>query len=69
MTFNRTVYIKCWQGSRLLRTYDFLVGGSQASPPIIEPDTLKAEARSNLTTEHLAFPPYDGIRFEIANAP
>jgi hypothetical protein len=62
----RLVYVKCWRGGQLLATYEFGVPGSAAAPPIL-PDTatLTAEAQTNLANERLAFPPYDGIRFEV----
>jgi hypothetical protein len=59
------VYLKCWRGSQLLANYEFTVPASQAALPVLDRSALIAEAKSNLTTERLAFRPYDGIRFVI----
>jgi hypothetical protein len=64
---NRSVYVKCWLGSQVLASYEFLMPATKAAPPVIQPDTPIAEAKSNLTADRLAYPPYDDI--ETANAP
>jgi hypothetical protein len=65
MARDLTVFVDCVRGNEIIRTYDFLVPATLAGPPIPDPDKLIMEAKTNLTNEHLATPPYDGINFNI----
>ena len=63
----KKVWVHCYQGTTLLRSYDFGVP-VPADPRAFRLPTkehLEAEAKTNLTTERLAFPPYTGITFRI----
>lgn len=61
-----TIYVDCLRDGRLIRTYDFLCPASLAFPPLPPADEkLILEAKSNLTTERLATPPYAGIKFQV----
>jgi len=63
----KKIWIHCYRDGAPLRSYDFGVpvpaDPSAFQWPSREP--LEAAAKTQLTTERLAFPPYDGIRFEI----
>jgi len=63
----KTTWVHCYRDGTLLRSYDFgaplPVDASAFQWPSRE--SLEAEVKTNLTTERLAFPPYEGIRFEI----
>lgn len=62
---NLFVMVRCWKGGSLLATYDFVVPGSLAAPAVLNQEKLIAEAKENLTNEGRAFPPYEGITFNI----
>jgi hypothetical protein len=63
----KKVYVKCWKGSQLLATYEFGVPASAAAPPLFDAAGMISEAKSQLTTDRLAFPPYDEIRCEVVS--
>ena len=50
-----------------LRSYDFGVPETMNDSAVSQPTRkdLEDQAKTNLTTERLAFPPYAGITFEI----
>lgn len=63
----KTVWVHCYKGrDTLLRSYDFGVAvplTGELKLPTRE--HLESQAKTNLTNERLAFPPYDGIKFKI----
>ena len=61
----RQVFVECWSGGKLIKTYDFGVPDAilPGKPP--GPDALVGEAKTMLTNDRLAFPPYDGITFKV----
>jgi hypothetical protein len=61
----RKVFVKCWRRRQLLATYEFRVPASISSPPLFDGAELISDAKSQLTTDRLAFPPYDDIRCEV----
>lgn len=63
----RTIWVRCYQGDALLRCYDFGIGETLNDAAVQPPtrESLEAQAKSNLATERLAFPPYDGITLEV----
>jgi hypothetical protein len=63
-----TVIVKCRRGKELIASYPLSYARTigPSSPPPTE--TFVAEAKSNLTTEGLAFPPYEGIKFEVVRS-
>lgn len=63
---DKTAYVKCVQDGRLLRTYDFLCPASGAGWTAPSDAHLINQAKTNLTSEGLAKPPYTGIKFEIS---
>ena len=62
-----TVWVHCYRRGTHIRTYDFGVpiplDASAYTPPARE--QLEADAKTQLTDEGLAAPPYDGITFRI----
>ena len=63
----RKIMVHCYQGDTLLRSYDFGVAETANDAALRLPtrEGLEAEAKTNLTNERLARPPYDGIKFKI----
>jgi hypothetical protein len=61
------VFVKCWRRSQLLATYEFRVPASLAAPPLFDTVELISDAKSQLTTDRLAFPPYYDIRCELVS--
>jgi hypothetical protein len=63
----RNVWVHCYRGNELIASYHLYV------PMPMDPSSVKlpsnesfiADAKMNLTTQGLARPPYDGIRFEV----
>jgi hypothetical protein len=63
----KTVWVHCYQGITLLKSYDFgvPVPADERAFRLPTREHLEAEAKTNLTTEGLARPPYTGISFKI----
>jgi hypothetical protein len=63
----KIVWVHCYREGSLLRSYDFGIPVPADPRALMLPsrDELEAQAKTHLTTERLAFPPYEGIRFEI----
>lgn len=63
----RTIWVHCYRDGSLLRSYDFGVPETMNDAAVRQPSAkeLEDQAKTNLTTEKLAFPPYTGITFEI----
>lgn len=64
----RTImWVHCYKGGTLLRSYDFPVPATLNDTVVQLPTSasLEAQAKTNLTNEHLALPPYTEISFEI----
>jgi hypothetical protein len=60
------VFVDCFSVDTIIRTYEFgcpVNAAGVASQPSNE--DLISEAKSNLTCEKLAKPPYDGIKFVV----
>jgi len=61
-----TIFVDCKRDGEVIRTYDFLCPASQASPPVLPPDDHFIEqAKTNLSNERLAAPPFAGMKFII----
>jgi hypothetical protein len=60
-----TIYVDCLRDGKLIRTYDFLYPASLAAPASPDTEQLILEAKENLSTEGLAKPPFEGIRFRV----
>jgi len=61
----RPIFVDCFRNGRLLVSYEFgepvgLIPGKPASD-----ESLRDEAKSNLTSDRIALPPYDGFTFNI----
>lgn len=62
----RKVFVECRRGSAVIATYEVSVPASLAAPPVMpDREDLISEAKTNLTNQGLAFPPYEGIEFRI----
>lgn len=59
------VTVKCLRGADLIASYEFGYGITigPSSPPTDE--CLMDGAKTNLTNEGIAFPPYEGVTFKI----
>jgi hypothetical protein len=59
-----TAYVKCLKDGEELITYDF---GYADNFGVAKPthESLVNEAKSQLTTDRLAFPPYDDVTFRV----
>lgn len=61
-----TIFVDCSRDGKIIMTYDFLCPASLAAPPVLPPnDDFVKQAKTNLTTERLAVPPYAGMTFRI----
>lgn len=61
-----TIFVDCSRDGNVIRTYDFLCPASSAAPPVLPPsDHFIEQAKTNLTNERLAVPPYAGMTFKI----
>ncbi len=63
----RKIWVHCYKGDTLLKSYDFGIGETLNDATLALPtrEDLEADAKTNLTNEGLAGPPYDGIKFRI----
>ena len=63
----RKALIHCYRDGTLLRSYDFGIPETMNDAAVRQPRSkeLEDQAKTNLTTEKLAFPPYAGITFKI----
>ncbi len=60
-----TIYVDCLRDGKLIRTYDFLCPATlgPSAPPTDE--QLILQAKGNISTEGLAAPPFEGIKFKV----
>lgn len=63
----KKVWVYCYQGYTLLRSYDFgvPVPADERAFQLPQRERLESDAKTFLTNERLAFPPYTGISFKI----
>ena len=63
----RKVWVHCYQRSTRIASYDFGVGipADPSEMKLPSNESLVNQAKTFLTNERLAFPPYHGIRFEV----
>jgi hypothetical protein len=61
----KRVDVDCVRDGQIIASYDF--GYGETLGPSARPDhrSLIEEAKSNLTSEDIAFPPYAGIEFKV----
>ena len=59
------IYVDCLRDGKLIRASDFLCPASLAATASSDGEKLILEAKGNLTTEGLAIPPYEGIKFKV----
>ena len=61
----KKILVDCRRNGESIRVYDFgwPIGMVPGPPP--DRNSLIDEAKSNLTTERLAFPPWEDIEFEV----
>jgi hypothetical protein len=65
MRSEATVYVDCLRDGKLVRTYVFLCPASLAAPALPDGERVVLEAKENLSTEGLAKPPFEGIKFTV----
>lgn len=66
MSKDITIFVDCMLNGKLVRTYDFLCPASLAGSPVLPPDDhFIEEAKTNLSNERLAAPPFSGMKFVI----
>jgi hypothetical protein len=65
MSVDTTIFVDCFRDGTLMRTYDFLCPATLGPTTPPRDEDLILEAKNNLSTERLAAPPYDGIRFVV----
>ena len=64
MSGHVTIFVDCLRDGKVIRTYDFLCPATLAKPPVLPSnDHLIEEAKTNLSNEGLAMPPFAGITF------
>jgi hypothetical protein len=63
----RAIWVHCYHVGSLMKSSDFGLGETPDDTAVQLPtgESLEAQAKSNLTTERLAFPPHEGISFSI----
>ncbi len=62
----RRMVVECWRNGQLLASYPSSLTGTLAGPPPApDEEGLIDDAKTQLTNEGLAFPPYSGIEFRI----
>jgi hypothetical protein len=61
----KKIFVDCFRAGEFVVSYDF--GIPQPIMPGLPPDVdqLIDEAKTNLSNDRLAFPPYEGITFKI----
>lgn len=50
MSDNLKVFVDCFRDGQLIRTYDFLIPASLASPPVPDHQKLIQDAKENLSS-------------------
>lgn len=65
MSGGMTIFVDCFRAATLIRTYDFLCPATLGPTTTPRDEELILEAKNNLSTEQLAQPPFDGIRFVV----
>jgi hypothetical protein len=61
-----TIFVDCMRDGKIIRTYDFRCPASLGAPPVLPPhDHFIEHAKTNLSTEQLAAPPFAGMKFVI----
>ena len=58
-------FVDCFRGDVLIASYPFGYGQTLEPTPPPSNESLVVGAKTNLSTERLAFPPFDGIRFVV----
>ncbi len=61
----KTIYVDCRRDGKLIATYDFGWPITAVPGPLPERNTMTSQAKDALTSQRLAFPPYDGIEFVV----
>ena len=61
----KKIFVDCWRGGKLIASYEFgwPIGLLPGAPP--ERNRLIDQAKSLLTSNRIASPPYDGITFGV----
>ena len=61
----KKIFVDCRRDGRSLRIYEFGWPIAVVPGPSPERNKLIDEAKNNLTTDRIAFPPYAGITFDV----
>lgn len=60
--------VECQRNGEVIASYTFSVPHSIAAPGMADATQVMEDAKAQLTTDRLAFPPYDDIKFSMRHA-
>ena len=61
----KTIFLDCWRRGKLIASHEYGLATGMLPGTSMDKDTLIDQSKSQLTTDELAFPPYDGITFSV----
>lgn len=62
------VFVSCYRGDELIARYEFGEPIGQLGPNPVPDEVHRDAAKTQLTNEQKAFPPYSDIRFRVERA-
>lgn len=65
MRDDTTIYVNCLRDGKVIRTYDFLCPATLGPSAPQSDEQLILQAKTSLSTEGLAAPPFEGIKFQV----
>jgi hypothetical protein len=65
MSSVKQVFVNCLRDGQVIASYQFAYGETQGPSQPPNHQRLIAEAKTNLTTQGIAFPPYAGVEFKV----
>jgi hypothetical protein len=61
----KRVFVDCVRDGQVIASYDFGYGETIGPSLLPGHQSFIAEAKSNLTSEAIAYPPYAGVEFKV----
>jgi hypothetical protein len=61
------VSVECWRGGKLLASYSMEYVVTLGAPATTPTESFISEAKTNLSNERLAQPPFDDIQFKLVH--